>query len=98
MKYEKLQLDYNGDLYDVTRTKTFNQQENTEHEVVSDELIRVKNDITEVRKMRDILEKKILTLTQEKDGLSNDCMNRRRRIGQIEKQIDEFKKLLLIFL
>lgn len=32
-KYEKLQLDYNSALYDVTRTKSLLQEKNQEHKV-----------------------------------------------------------------
>lgn len=57
-------------------------------------MIHVKNDIAKVGKIRDLLEKKILALTQEKDEVSNDRLNLRQRIGQFERQIDEFKRYM----
>lgn len=57
-------------------------------------MIRVKNDVSKIMKMRDLLEKKILALTQEKDEVINDRMSLRHRIAQFERQIDEFKKYM----
>lgn len=45
-------------------------------------------------KLRDVLEKKIVSITQEKDELTGDRFNLRHRIAIFEKQIDDYKKYL----
>lgn len=45
-------------------------------------------------KTRDILEKKILILTQEKDEVTNDRVNLRQRIAQFEREIEDYKKYM----
>lgn len=62
--------------------------------VLSDEMLRVKNDISKAIKSRDFLEKKIVVITQEKDEVVNDRLTLRQRIWQFEKQIEDFKKYM----
>lgn len=57
-------------------------------------MLRVKNEAGKMAKLRDGVEKKMLFLVQEKDDVINDRMNLRQRIGQFEKQLDDYKKYI----
>ncbi|XP_076265822.1 cilia- and flagella-associated protein 58-like [Rhynchophorus ferrugineus] len=91
-KTAKLQDDYNNALFEIDKGKKQFQEKLIDIKASEDEVLRLKNDISKVMKLKDILEKKVLSSNQEKDELTMEKANMRQRIAILEREIDDYKR------
>ncbi|KAG5863288.1 hypothetical protein JTB14_010553 [Gonioctena quinquepunctata] len=94
VKYAKLQDNYNNSLFETDKIKRSLQEKLLDIKGFNEDASRFRNEISKLIKVRDLLEKRILAATQEKDEVTSDRNNLRQRICVFEREIDEFKKYL----
>ncbi|XP_030757675.1 cilia- and flagella-associated protein 58-like [Sitophilus oryzae] len=94
-KLAKLHDDHNNMIFDFDKLKKLYQSKMVDIKAGEEEVMRLKNDVSKIAKLKDALEKRLIVVNQEKDESLMDKNSMRQRIALLEHEIDDYKRFAM---